>query len=103
MKNDIYFGGGFIPGHPSGNVNVRLDGDSGLYTRWDEAGDIVDQRPLTQAEAAAVAPQPPPPLTDAERIAAATTALAPLETVAAPYTTADIVDVLLDVKTALGG
>lgn len=72
------------------------------YTRWDSSGVVVEQRPLTAAEAAAVSPPPPPP-TDAERLAAATAALAPLETVDAPYTTADIVDVLLDVKTALGG
>lgn len=67
---------------------------------FEENGVVTSTRALTVDEIAFYAP---PPLTEAERLEAARTALAPLETVDAPYTTADIVDVLLDVRTALGG
>ena len=60
-----------------------------------------EQAQIDADRAAATLPSLVP--SDAERLAAATVALAPLEMVDAPYTTADIVDVLLDVKTALGG
>ena len=66
---------------------------------FEDHGVITSTRALTVDEHARYAP---PPLTEAERLEAARTALAPLEQVAAPYTTADIVDVLLDVRTALG-
>lgn len=67
---------------------------------FEDKGVIKSTRALTAEEAATYAPTPP---TEAERLAAAQAALAPLEQIAAPYTTADIVDVLLDVRTALGG
>jgi hypothetical protein len=76
-----------------------VDLGAGTLTVEDH-GVVVSSRALTSDEIVAWTPPPP---TDAERLAAATAALAPLETVDAPYTTADIVDVLLDVKTALGG
>lgn len=68
---------------------------------FEENGVAVSTRALTDDEYAAYTYVPP--LSEAERLAAAQAALAPLEDIAAPYTAADIVDVLLDVKTALGG
>lgn len=67
---------------------------------FEDDGVITSTRALTVDEVARYAPPPP---TEAERLAAAQAALAPLAQIAAPYTTADIVDVLLDVRTALGG
>jgi len=63
-------------------------------------GVVTSTRALTVDEIASYAP---PPLTEIQRLEAARVALAPLETIDAPYTSADIVDVLLDVRTALGG
>lgn len=63
-------------------------------------GTVTSTRTLTAEERAANSPRPP---TEAEKLDAARIALAALDGTPAPYTTADIVDVLLDVKTALGG
>lgn len=69
---------------------------------FEEHGVVTSTRSLTVDEVARYTP-PAPVVSPEERLAAAQAALAPLEQVAAPYTTADIVDVLLDVRTALGG
>lgn len=65
-------------------------------------GAIVSTRALTPDEATRYTPVAPE-LSPGERLVAARVALSTLDTTVAPYTTADIVDVLLDVKTALGG
>lgn len=46
-------------------------------------------------------PKPPVPPTAEERLAAAAAALAALDTIAAPVLTADVLDVLVDVRNAL--
>lgn len=69
---------------------------------FEENGIVTSNRALTADEVTAYTPPPPDP-DPVGQLEAARAALAPLEQVAAPYTTADIVDVLLDVRTALGG
>lgn len=92
MRNETYFNGVCVAAD-------IIDLNAGTIAR-EENGVVISTRALTVDELAAYAP---PPATEAERLEAARAALAPLETIAAPYTSADIVDVLLDVRTALGG
>lgn len=44
----------------SGHLVERLDPDAGTYTRWDEAGNVIESRPLTDAEIASLTPPPDP-------------------------------------------
>lgn len=60
MKREYYMAGGYIPAHPSGNKSEVWDTDAGTYTRWDEAGNVVESRPLTDAEIASLTPSPDP-------------------------------------------
>lgn len=78
-----------------------VDLDAGTIAR-EEDGVVVSTRALTADEVIRYTP-PVPVVSPEERLAAAQAALAPLETIDAPYTSADIVDVLIDVRTALGG
>ena len=76
-----------------------VDLDAGTIA-IEENGVVVSTRALTEAERTAYAPPPP---TDAEMLAAARDALGVLDVIEAPVTAADLADVLVDVKTALGG
>lgn len=84
-------------------AGVRIeewDGAAGIYTRWHPDGTVAEQRALTAEEIAALTPPVAPP-TPEERLAAAAAALAPLDTLDAPVLPADILDVLVAVRTAL--
>lgn len=50
-----YHVGGFRPGDPQQNRAELFDESSGLYTRWDQAGTQIEQRPLTAEESARLA------------------------------------------------
>jgi hypothetical protein len=92
IRNETYVAGAVV-------AATLVDLNAGTIS-FEQNGVVTSTRALTADEAARYAPSPP---TEAERLAAAQAALAPLEQIAAPYTAADIVDVLLDVKIALGG
>lgn len=51
-----YHRGGFDPAAPAKNKAEEINGDTGQYTRWDEAGNVLEQRPLADDERAHVAP-----------------------------------------------
>ena len=53
MRSTGYHLGGHKPGTPAQNRAEELDSDAGTYTRWDESGKVVEQRPLTPDEIAA--------------------------------------------------
>lgn len=78
-----------------------IDVDAGTFTR-EEAGVVVSTRVLTADEVALYTLVPPPPSAE-EQLQAARDALAVLDVIEAPVTAADLADVLVDVKTALGG
>lgn len=77
------------------------DTDAGTYTRRNAAGTLVETRALTPEEITAYSPPPTVSPTPEERLAAAAQALAPLDTLSAPVLPADILDVLVAVRTAL--
>lgn len=94
--------GGYRATRPNGNRAESYDPVAGTFTRWDPAGNVITSRPLTADEIASMAPEAEP--ADAEtKLAAARDALAVLDVIEAPVTAADLADVLIDVKTALGG
>jgi hypothetical protein len=54
-KRITYHPGGFIAAAPVQNKAELYDGTPNTYTRWNIAGAQLEQRPLTAAEAAALA------------------------------------------------
>lgn len=52
MRSTGYHLGGHKPGTPAQNRAEELDSDAGTYTRWDESGKVVEQRPLAPEEVA---------------------------------------------------
>lgn len=61
MKNTDYHPGGFNPSAPAFNRAAEWDTDAATFTRWDESGTVIESRPLTADEIAALTPPPPPP------------------------------------------
>ena len=96
-----YYPGGFMPSAPAQNMAERLDIASG-FQRWDSDGNLTEARPLTPGEIAALTPQSIAPTTD-ERLAAAAMALAALDNITAPVLPVDVIEILSDVRNALGG
>lgn len=47
--------GGYLPDAPAGNRAEEWDVGAGTYTRWDEAGQVIETRTLTVEEVAAFA------------------------------------------------
>ena len=85
-----------------GRLIEQWHGPDGVYRRFDAAGAVVEERPLTAAEVASLTPIPPVPSAD-ERLAAAVAALAGLDTLAAPVLAADVLDMLAELRSALEG
>lgn len=56
MPRTTYGPAGYLNAHPSGGRIAEWDSTTG-YTRWDASGTVVEQRPLTDAEAAIAAAQ----------------------------------------------
>ena len=54
-RTEKYFPGGVKPGAPARNMAELLDSGAGTYTRWDEMGALIETRPLTADESAALA------------------------------------------------
>lgn len=73
MSRTDYHVGGFLPEAPAQNRAEEWDIDAGTYSRWDEVGKLLEQRPLTDEERAALAPPTPEPAVSelAEALAAA--------------------------------
>jgi hypothetical protein len=57
MRRERYGIGGFRPEHPSGGLVEAWDDVAG-YTRWDDAGVVIESRPLTPEERAVLTPDP---------------------------------------------
>lgn len=93
--------GGFRPAHPSeGMVERRTIADG--FTRWDDAGNVVEQRPLTDAETAAET-APAAPASADERLADIAAALADAPTTIVTLGDVQVIaDVLQTVKTIAG-
>jgi hypothetical protein len=85
-----------------GRLVEQWHGPDGVYRRFDAAGVVVEERPLTADEIATLNP-PPPPVTAEERLAAAVAALAEVQLLSAPVLAADVLDVLDDLRAALEG
>jgi hypothetical protein len=85
-----------------GRLVEQWHGLDGVYRRFDAAGVVVEERPLTADEIATLNP-PPPPLTAEERLAAAVAALTEVQLLSAPVLAADVLDVLDDLRAALEG
>ena len=96
----VYGIGGYLPAKPNGNKVEESDLVAGTFTRWDADGNVLEARPLTTDEIAALTP-PPVVKSDAEKLEAAAAALAELENIAAPVLATDVLDVLADLRTAL--
>lgn len=94
IRNETYSGGVVV-------AATIVDLQAGTIA-FEDHGVVTSTRALTADEVTRYTPVEPA-ADPVAQLEAARTALAPLETVDAPYTTADIVDVLLDVRTALGG
>lgn len=60
MKTSSYHPGGFDPSKANGNLAELSDLDAGTFTRWDRAGRVIESRPLTADEVAALTPPPDP-------------------------------------------
>lgn len=58
--SSCYHLGGFDPSKPNGNLAEKADASTGTFTRWDPDGRVVEQRPLTVDEIAALTPPPQP-------------------------------------------
>jgi hypothetical protein len=85
-----------------GRLVEQWHGLDGVYRRFDAAGVVVEERPLTADEIATLNP-PPPPLSAEERLAAAVAALTEVQLLSAPVLAADVLDVLDDLRAALEG
>lgn len=48
----VYHPGGWLPDAPMQNLARQWDLTAGTYTDWDKAGNVVEQRPLTDDETA---------------------------------------------------
>lgn len=95
-----YRPGGYDPGISGHNLAEQIDTDTGTLTRYDRQGNVIESRPLTADEIAALTP-PPVVKTADQRLADAVSALATLDTLAAPVLPVDVLDVLTDLRTAL--
>ena len=91
IRNEVFNGGACVEAK-------IIDLDAGTIA-FEENGVVQSTRALTVEEVARYAP---PPKTDAEKLAEARDALAVLDVIEAPVT-ADLADVLVDVKIALEG
>lgn len=60
MNSSSYHPGGFDPSKPNGNLAEKADPKAGTFTRWDTEGRVIESRPLTAAELAALTPPPDP-------------------------------------------
>ena len=56
----VYHMGGFDPQNPHDNMAERADVATGTFTRWDTSGRVIESRPLTADELAALTPTPDP-------------------------------------------
>jgi hypothetical protein len=90
MKRTVYYLGGFNPAAPAQNRAEEWDSAAGTYTRWDQAGTVVETRPLSAAEVADFTSQQAQATTDAntatvkQRAQAALTANATFLALASP-------------------
>lgn len=111
MRHEIYHPGGFRSDLPNGNRAELWDSGTGLFQRWDESGNTIEQRPLSNAESEALSDPPAPPATADDRIAGAQAVLADgaaeLAQLPAPTTPADltatVADILARAAAALNG
>lgn len=102
MTRETYHVGGYLPGAPKNNLAELVDLDAGTIKRYALDGTPIEDRLLTPDEIAALAPVPVV-ITPDEKIAAAVTALAALDTISAPVLPVDVLDILAGVRTALEG
>jgi hypothetical protein len=55
MSQIVYGRGGYRPAHPSRGKVEEFDDASGRYTKWNDAGTVLEARPYTAAETAQAA------------------------------------------------
>jgi hypothetical protein len=55
MSSIVYGRGGYRPAHPSLGKVEEFDDAAGRYTKWNDAGTILEARPYTPAETAQAA------------------------------------------------